>query len=130
MQAKHLLSAVRRHRPLVMMILLLLLAWPAVAWSHAHPEQMTPAPNAVLQQAPQQVTIRFSEDLEAPFSSLKVTNDQGQSVTKGPSQVAGDKPKVMSVALRSLQPGTFTVHWHVVAVDGHTTEGAYHFQLQ
>lgn len=107
----------------------LLLAWSGVAWGHAHPEQMTPAANAVVTQAPEQVVIRFSEDLEGAFSSIKVSNAQGESVTAGASRVEANKPKVMMAPLQALQTGTYTVHWHAVARDGHTTDGSYTFQV-
>lgn len=130
MQSKSLFSVIHRQRYALLVMLCLLFALPGVAWGHAHPEQMTPAPNATLEQAPQQVTIHFTEELEPAFSTLKVTDAQGRSVNQGHSRVDSDKPKMMVAPLQSLEPGTYTVHWHVVARDGHTTEGEYTFQLQ
>lgn len=110
--------------------LALLLAWPLAAWSHAHPEQQTPAPNASLQQAPESVRIVFSEDLEGAFSTLKVVAANGQSVTAGDSEVATDNPRLMQVALQPLAAGSYTVKWHAVSRDGHTTEGEYTFRVE
>lgn len=108
----------------------LLLAWPLAALSHAHPEQRSPAPNASLQQAPEAVRIVFTEDLEGAFSTLKVVAENGQSVTDGASAVAADNPRLMQVALQPLAAGTYTVKWHAVARDGHTTAGEYTFQVE
>ena len=35
----------------------------------------------------------------------------------------------MRVGLKPLNPGSFTVHWHAVSVDTHTTEGTFSFQI-
>src|SRR5699024_5112589 len=108
MQRNRIIASFCPRRYALLLMLCLLLGCPVVAWSHAHPKQMTPAPDATLQQAPKQVRILFTEDLEAAFSSLKVTDAQGDSVTAGDSQVADDQPKEMSVPLESLPPGTYT----------------------
>lgn len=116
-------------RRIALAIVALLLVWPLAAWSHAHPEQLTPAPDASLQQAPEAVNIVFSEDLEGAFSSLKVAAADGDSVTAGSSTVSADKPRLMQVTLQPLAAGTYTVQWHAVARDGHTTEGSYTFTV-
>lgn len=123
------LAVIRHHRYSLLLALALLIAWPGAAWCHAHPEQRTPAAEAKLEQAPKQVTILFSEALEPAFSSVKVTDDQGQSVNQGDSQVGADDPHLLVAPLQALEPGTYTVHWHAVSVDGHTTDGEYTFQV-
>lgn len=113
----------------LLLALTLLCIWPATAWSHAHPKQRVPAAGATLQQAPSAVRIRFSEELEPAFSSLDVTDSQGDSVNQGHSRVEKGKPRLLVAPLKSLEHGTYTVHWHVVARDGHTTQGHYTFQV-
>lgn len=121
--------AQRRWYPLLL-VLSLLLVWPAAAWSHAHPEQRVPDANAKLQKAPSEVKIRFTEELEPAFSTLKVTDRQGHPVNDGDSQVPNGKPRLLVAPLKSLAPGTYTVRWHVVARDGHTTQGHYTFEVE
>lgn len=130
MKPNSLLSFIYHQRYRVILMLSLLVAIPGVAWGHAHPDHMTPAPNATLQQAPEAVTIRFTEALEPVFSSITVTDQQGRPVNQGKSRVDSDKPGLLVAPLKALAPGTYTVHWHVVSVDGHTTEGEYTFQVQ
>lgn len=108
---------------------LLLVAWPAVSWSHAHPDQRSPAPGAVLQQAPGKVTIHYTEDLEPAFSFIKVTGPEGHLVDREKSHVDKDNARRMTVPLKPAANGTYTVHWHAVARDGHTTEGQYQFKV-
>jgi methionine-rich copper-binding protein CopC len=104
-------------------------AWPVLAWSHAYPKMETPAPSAKLQHAPSVVKILFTEDLEPAFSHIKVTNSQGNSVVKGHSDAKSGKPRLLVAPLKTIQSGTYTVHWHVVARDGHTTHGQYTFRV-
>lgn len=113
-----------------MLILGLMIAWSGAAMAHAYPKKQKPVPNATLQEAPKQVAILFSEALEPAFSSLKVTNQQANTVNRGDSHVASDNPRRMVAPLQSLQPGIYTVHWHAVSVDGHTTEGQYQFSIK
>lgn len=119
-------------RPLWLMVALscVMFMWPLAALAHAHPQQRTPAPQAVLQQAPQAVRIVFSEDLEPVFSTLKVTDDQGHVVSSGKASVGDEQPALLHVPLQALDTGTYTVRWHAVSVDGHTTEGQYTFSVQ
>jgi methionine-rich copper-binding protein CopC len=36
---------------------------------------------------------------------------------------------VMRIGLKPLPPGTYKVHWRVLSVDTHTTEGAFSFHV-
>ena len=123
-------STIHRQCCGLVLMLALLITCPSLAWGHAHPEQMIPESNATLQQAPEAVTIHFTEALEPAFSSIEVTGPQGQVVNQGDSHVAADNPNVLVAPLKPLESGTYTVDWHVVARDGHTTEGEYTFQVQ
>ncbi|ACR31851.1 copper resistance protein CopC [Burkholderia glumae] len=109
---------------------LLLAAAAPLAFAHAHPTERTPGAGATAPASTTAVTIDFDEGLEPAFSSIKVTDAAGQSVTRGKSSVGGDAGKRMSVALAALKPGVYTVHWVAVATDGHRTQGTYTFTVQ
>lgn len=104
-------------------------AWPALALAHAYPQTRTPHPHATLAHSPSKAEIYFTEDLEAAFSRMKVTNASGQSEDAGRAHIVNGHPRTLVVPLQHLKPGTYTVHWHVVARDGHTTHGSYTFQV-
>ncbi len=76
------------------------------------------------------VSIDFDEGLEPAFSSLKVSDAAGASVTRDKSSVSGSDKKHMSVDLAALKPGVYTVNWVAVATDGHRTQGSYSFTAQ
>lgn len=100
------------------------------AHAHARPKTLEPAANATLSSAPHAVTIDFSETLEPAFSSIAVTDSNGQSVADGKSVVDAGNRKQMHVALTNLAPGAYTVAWVAVASDGHRTQGRYTFTLK
>ena len=77
---------------------------------------------------PQQVAIRFDAPIEALFSKLDVLGSSGQNEDEGTPQVNADT-RTLTVHLKSLTPGEYTVKWSVVAKDGHRTEGSYTFTV-
>ncbi len=56
----------------------------------------------------------------------------GSSVDSPPDTPAPEHPApdVLRVALPSLAPGEYTVHWAVVSVDTHPTEGHFTFSVK
>lgn len=75
--------------------------------------------------APREVTLWFTQKLEAAFSTITVTNAAGERVDTGKTRVSGSQ---MSVSLRPGGSGTYRVTWHVLSVDSHTTDGNFTFQ--
>ncbi len=103
---------------------------PASAWAHAFPVKSSPAVGATVSVAPQQVAIWFDADLDGLFSKITVTNQAGQVVSAGTSQVAADNPRLLTTGLKALAPGQYWAQWSVVARDGHHTEGRFPFAVK
>ncbi len=76
--------------------------------------------------APHQVTLSFTQTLEPAFSSVTVTDASGGRVDQGKPRISGS---TMSVALKSIGPGTYHVHWHVLSVDTHRTDDNFTFHV-
>jgi len=74
------------------------------------------------------VSIRFDAPIEALFSKLDVLDSSGQSEDEGTPQVNADT-RTLTVNLKPLKPGDYTIKWSVVAKDGHRTEGSYTFTV-
>lgn len=112
-------------------LLLLLVGWlglfvPAGA-AHANLSQAIPAPNTVLTTAPIELSIWFTEPIEAQFSQLRLFNANGQQVDNQDILVNGN---LMRVTLPTLLEGIYTVVWqNVSSVDGHPAEGSYLFSI-
>ncbi len=115
------------HRPaLVLIIPLLLLLVAGEASAHAFLDHAEPRVGNKVAAAPREVTLWFTQKLEAAFSTVTVTNAAGQRVDTGKPRVSGNQ---MSVSLRPGGAGTYHVTWHVLSVDAHTTDGSFTFQV-
>jgi copper resistance protein C len=110
--------------------LLIALLDPAPGWAHAVLVRSTPAIRAVLRRAPDRVALWFSERLEPAFARMSVWSADGTQVDLEDAQVTLDEPKKLSVSLRPLSPGTYTVRYRVLSVDGHVVESAFTFTLR
>jgi len=99
---------------------LAVLATAGSASAHALVKSSDPASGAILQTAPAQVVVMFTEPPDPALSFLHVLNSSGQSVTAGNFQSVPGNPLQLRVALQPLPNGVFTVAWRTVSkVDGH-----------
>jgi methionine-rich copper-binding protein CopC len=115
------------HRSIATGIGLILL--PAVAFAHAHLDHASPAIGSTVPQAPKEVSLWFTEALEAKFSTIEVRDAQGAAVQAGPAALAGDNTAQLRVPLKPLKPGTYKVIWRVLSVDTHRTQGNFTFRV-
>jgi methionine-rich copper-binding protein CopC len=90
----------------------------------------SPARRAVLTRAPDRVQLWFSERLEPAFSRVTVTDASGQAVDRGDALVGPEDSTRLSVGLGRLTPGTYTVRFRVLSVDGHVVESEFPFTLR
>jgi copper resistance protein C len=96
------------------------------ALAHALLDHADPLVGSTVASAPREVALTFTQKLESAFSSVQVTDANGARVDTGKPQVSGN---VMRVGLKSLPQGTYRVHWRVLSVDTHTTEGNFTFRV-
>jgi copper resistance protein C len=96
------------------------------ARAHAFLDRASPLVGSAVATAPREVSLSFTQNLEAAFSSVEVTDANGARVDQGKPQVSGS---TMRIGLKSLSPGTYHVHWHVLSVDTHKTEGSFTFHV-
>lgn len=107
-----------------------LLAAPAV-WAHAHLKHQYPAADAVMESAPQALTLNFSEGIEPAFSGITLVGPEKQKIATSKAKLAAEDNKQLIVPLSAPLPaGQYQVDWHVVSVDGHKTKGSYHFSVK
>src|SRR5437764_12149964 len=116
----------KRRTPLLGLIPLVLLVVAGEATAHAMLDRAEPRVGNTVATAPQEVTLWFTQKLEAAFSTITVTNAAGQRVDTGKARVSGNQ---MSVSLRSGGTGTYHVTWRILSVDAHKTEGSFTFQV-
>jgi copper transport protein len=106
-----------------------LLVVPAAASAHALPIASSVPPGASLAGAPPTVKVTFSEPLNRPLSTLRLTTSRGVVVR---STVTSDGPAALVLRpLRRLSRGAYDLDWHTVsAVDGHSVQGSYSFGVR
>ena len=102
---------------------------PAAAFAHAHLDHASPAVGSTVAQPPKEVSIWFTEALEAKFSTIEVRDAQGKAMQAGPATLARDNTAQLRVPLKPLPPGTYKVIWRVLSVDTHRTQGDFTFRV-
>ena len=103
---------------------------PGWTWGHTFPERAEPRVGEEVLVAPTRVRVWFSASIEPAFSTLRVHNTNGQTVSRGTARVPASDPTLLEVGLVQLPPGTYRVFWSVAARDGHRTQGDYTFNLR
>jgi methionine-rich copper-binding protein CopC len=103
-----------------------LLVGTVAASAHAYLDHAEPRVGNTVRQAPRELTLWFTQNLEPAFSTVTVTDPSGQRVDAGKPSVSGN---VMRVPLRTIGAGTYRVRWRVLSVDTHTTEGSFSFTV-
>jgi methionine-rich copper-binding protein CopC len=96
-------------------------------WAHAYPASSIPADGATVSQAPREIRIEFTEDVELEFSRIDVKNAAGEVVTQG--KVRKISPATLAVDVKLLVPGPYTIEWRVLSVDTHVTDGLLRFSV-
>nr|WP_082072904.1 copper homeostasis periplasmic binding protein CopC [Hyphomicrobium sp. 99] len=115
----------RSHDLAIAAVAFFLFAIPSVAQAHARLDSASPAAGSTVAASPGQVTLHFTEQLEPKFSGATVHNSAGARVDTG-SSASGS---TMSVGVKALEPGSYSVNWHALSVDTHKTQGSFSFQV-
>ena len=106
-----------------------LLAAPAAVGAHAFLDHSDPAVGSTVPAPPTAMHLWFTQELEPAFSWVTVTDHSGATVNDGPATVDPSNKSEMTIKLKPLPAGTYTVKWHALSVDTHTTEGDYTFHV-
>ncbi|MEV8543175.1 copper resistance protein CopC [Streptomyces sp. NPDC051572] len=120
-----------RVRNLVLLLLAvtgMLFAGAGTASAHAALTGSDPSSGVVVDKAPTQISLTFSEKVATNDDSLRVLNPEGKRVDVGkPSNISGT---TYATQVRSgLPDGTYTVAWQVVSADSHPVGGAFTFSI-
>jgi len=97
---------------------------------HAVLVRSAPAHRAVLAQPPERVQLWFNERLEPAYSRASVWDGGGRQVDAADGVVDASEPTRLTVELPPLAPGTYTVRFRVLSVDGHVVESQFPFTVR
>jgi len=113
----------------IVLFLPLLVFGAGAAQGHALLDHASPLVGSTVRTAPRSLTLWFTQKLEPAFSHVEVRDASGARVDAGKAAVDRTDPAVMRIGLKPLKNGTYHVHWRVLSVDTHTTEGSFSFSV-
>jgi len=97
--------------------------------AHAFLQRAEPSVGSTVQTSPNEVRIRFTENIEPAFSSIQVFDASGKEVDKRDVHLDRSDHAMLHVSLPQLGSGTYKVVWRVVSVDTHVTNGNFIFRV-
>lgn len=99
----------------------------APAFAHDRLVSASPAENESLDAAPTEVVLEFSGEILDTGSLVRVTNANGDSVTRGELVLNGRT--VTQPLTADLPTGQYQIVWRVVSEDGHPITDKYQFAI-
>jgi methionine-rich copper-binding protein CopC len=119
-----------RYKMTAAYVALITMALVANAFAHADLKSSVPEKDAAVKTAPSEVSIVFTEEINAKLSLIIVEDATGQHVDKSDSHLVGGDAKHLSVDLNPLPAGTYQVIWTSVAADdGHKVSDKFKFTV-
>ena len=107
---------------------LLLLAAPGVAFAHGRLKSSSPGAGAHLGTAPRELRLDFSEAPDLTFSSVKLVGADGLQIALGPLGYSTESRRTLVAAItRPLPAGAYEVQWQLAGDDGHPIRGRFNF---
>src|SRR6202047_1738680 len=103
---------------------------PTAALSHAFLNEAAPLVGGTVPASPKEIRLTFTEAIEPRFSGIDLTTGAGRAIATGGAPVDPGNDKQLVLLVPPLTPGRYRVHWHVVSVDTHRTEGEYSFTVE
>ena len=96
--------------------------------AHAFLDHADPAVGSSVKQAPKEVKLAFTEEVEPAFSSVKVFDAAGKEVDGKNVHADPNDGHLLLVSLPvALAAGVYKVVWRVVSKDTHVTQGNFTF---
>jgi methionine-rich copper-binding protein CopC len=100
-------------------------------WGHSFPDHSEPRVGNEVNGSPAEVRIFFDVAVEPLFSTIEVFDSNHRKVDKNDSHVDPNDHTILAVSLLPLlSPGPYEVHWSVISIDTHHTEGTYKFKIR
>jgi copper transport protein len=104
------------------------LASAPAAGAHARLLTTEPPNDAVLDEGPGFVLLRFDEPVETAFGGIRVYDAQARRVDSGEVERPSEREARIELD-RRLARGTYTATWRAVSADGHPISGAFVFHV-
>ena len=100
------------------------------AFAHAFLDHAVPGVGLTVSGAPRELRLYFTQGVVTAFSHVHVLSDAGAAIpARKPVNDPSDQTIIIVRLGRALPPGTYTVSWHVVSVDTHSSQGTFSFTV-
>lgn len=120
----------RSRLTLIVALVTLLLALPAVASAHAPLTSSSPQAGEKLDTAPDAVTLTFGGELDPDGSSFTVKDPGGTTIATGSVDLTVADRNVMIADVSISDPGVYTVNYLSKSIDGAELDGSFSFGFQ
>jgi methionine-rich copper-binding protein CopC len=103
------------------------LGFAAAAHAHSQKEIVSPAENATVNGSPPAIRMEFDSAMR--ITQISLTDNGGKAYAL--SRTDRMRPVTeFSAAPQRLPPGSYTVKWRGISLDGHTMEGSWSFAVK
>ncbi len=110
-------------------LLALGLLLPLTAWAHAVLLESTPQDGTVMSGHSVPVLLSFNSRIDQARSTLRLEHPENARTSIAVKKNA-EHPSQISGVLPDLTPGSYKLHWQVLAIDGHITQGVISFTVK
>lgn len=131
-------------RPFILSLVLLLSVWGVAAAAtpsaegagsdatrHLRLTATFPAADTVVTEPPDEIRLWFSESPEMNGTAVRLADAGGGLVPTSDAVADEEDPRQVFILPREpLAPGEYTVHWRVIAQDGHAQNGTFGFEIR
>jgi hypothetical protein len=80
-------------------------------------------------QSPPEVKLWFDRKFDPSGTTMQVFDSSDNEVDLKDSHADATDATLLIVSLPSLPSGTYSVHWHALALEGHQTQGDFKFTI-
>jgi len=116
-------------RGLFVLCVAVLLGFPGRAAAHIAVKSSTPAADSTVAGTVREISIVFTQRVEAQYTDLSISDNDGRAFT-GIVSAAGTDGHTFTLTLpRELYSGRYTVHWRAAGRDGHVVADSFHFNV-
>lgn len=99
------------------------------AFAHAMLDSASPRVGARVAASPGEISLTFSERVEAGLSTISLRGEGGEEVLLSAAATGASGHVLVAKIGQALEPGRYIVKWTVLSADGHTTAGDYSFTV-
>ncbi len=90
----------------------------------------SPAADTIVAESPSEIRLFFSEPPQMQGTTVRVADASEALVASTAVAADGDDPRQVYIRpVAALGAGSYTVHWRVIAQDGHTQRGSFGFRV-